>query len=222
MPLQPIEIDGDLVDRVMPRHGLQSPSAAVDYALGQLAAEPLTREQALATRGSGWAVRPGAARHAVPSAPLPPAPPPAASAIPVTLIDGTAWIEYLRATASPADRRVGELLVGDTPLATTDLVLMKVLAGAADDAHRDRLRALLARCRYLPMDAPRDFVAAADLHRRCRDAGIRVGHLPECLTAVVAIRQSATVLHASDDFDAIARCAPLRIDTAGSMPSDAG
>jgi predicted nucleic acid-binding protein len=110
---------------------------------------------------------------------------------------------------------VGELLAGDEPLGTTDLVVMKVLAGATDDAHRDRLRALLARCRYLPVDAPDDFVAAADLHRRCRDADVGIGHLPECLTAVVAIRNDATVLHAGGDFDAIAGCVPLRIDRAG-------
>jgi len=132
---------------------------------------------------------------------------------PVILVDGTAWIEYLRATGSPVDQRVGELLRGDEPIGVTDLVVMKVLAGARDDAHRDRLRRLLARCDYLPIEAPGDYERAADLHRRCRDAGVRIRHLPECVIAVVAIRHGAAVLHADADVDAIAGCAPLEIAT---------
>jgi len=56
-----IEIDDELVDRVMRSHGLESRSAAVDFALRQLVAEPLTVDEALGMRGSGWDVRPGAA-----------------------------------------------------------------------------------------------------------------------------------------------------------------
>jgi len=131
----------------------------------------------------------------------------------VILVDGTAWIEYLRATASPVDDRLAALLAADAPLAVTDLVVMKVLAGAADDAHRDRLRRLLARAHHLPVVAPDDFERAADLHRRCRDAGVAVRHLPVCLIAVVAMRHDATVLHGDPDFDAIAGCVALGIDS---------
>jgi predicted nucleic acid-binding protein len=130
----------------------------------------------------------------------------------VILVDGTAWIEYLHATGSQVDARVGELLAGNEPIGVTDLVLMKVLAGARDDAHRDRLRRLLARCARLTVDAPADYERAADLHRRCRDAGVRIRHLPECLIAVVAMRHGASVLHSDPDFDTLAGCSPLVID----------
>lgn len=131
------------------------------------------------------------------------------------LIDGTAWIEFLRATGSAVDARVGALLAAGEPIGVTDLVVLKVLAGARDDRGRDLLRRLLARCEYLPTDGPADFERAADLHRRCRDAGVRIRHVPECVIAVVAMRHDASVLHADADFDAIARCAPLAIDRAG-------
>lgn len=55
---QPFEIDDDLIVRVMRRYGFASPAAAVDHALRRLVVEPLTLEQALAMRGSGWAVKP--------------------------------------------------------------------------------------------------------------------------------------------------------------------
>lgn len=127
------------------------------------------------------------------------------------LVDATAWIEFLRATGSPADRRLTGLLETEQPLAVTDLVRLKVLAGARDDDHRDRLRGLLARCAYLPAEAPADYERAAELYRRCHAAGHPVRRLPECVTAVVAMRCGCPLLHADADFEAIARCAPLEL-----------
>jgi Arc/MetJ family transcription regulator len=50
-----IEIDDELVERVMRRYRLPSKRAAVDLALRRLADEPMSRDEALATEGSGWA-----------------------------------------------------------------------------------------------------------------------------------------------------------------------
>lgn len=49
-----IDIDDELVSKVMRRYGLASKRAAVDLALRRLAGEPLSREEALALEGSGW------------------------------------------------------------------------------------------------------------------------------------------------------------------------
>jgi Arc/MetJ family transcription regulator len=50
-----IEIDDRLIRRVMRRYGLTSKRAAVDLALRRLDLEPMTRDEALAMRGRGWA-----------------------------------------------------------------------------------------------------------------------------------------------------------------------
>jgi Arc/MetJ family transcription regulator len=50
-----IEIDDELVERVMRRYQLPSKRAAVDLALRRLAGEPMSRDEALAMEGSGWA-----------------------------------------------------------------------------------------------------------------------------------------------------------------------
>ena len=50
-----IEIDDELVERVMRRYRLPSKRAAVDLALRRLVGEPMSREEALAAEGSGWA-----------------------------------------------------------------------------------------------------------------------------------------------------------------------
>ena len=49
-----IEIDDELVRRVMRRYGLRTKRSAVEVALRRLDIEPMSREEALAMRGRGW------------------------------------------------------------------------------------------------------------------------------------------------------------------------
>ena len=49
-----IDIDEELVQRVMRRFGLASKRAAVDFALRRLLGEPMTRAEILAMQGVGW------------------------------------------------------------------------------------------------------------------------------------------------------------------------
>jgi Arc/MetJ family transcription regulator len=49
-----IEIDDNLVGRAMRLYRLRSKREAVDLALRRLVGEPMSREEILATEGSGW------------------------------------------------------------------------------------------------------------------------------------------------------------------------
>jgi len=49
-----IEIDEELIARVMRRYDLRTKRSAVDFALRRLDLVPMSREDALAMRGSGW------------------------------------------------------------------------------------------------------------------------------------------------------------------------
>jgi Arc/MetJ family transcription regulator len=49
-----IDVDDELVARVMRRYGLSTKRAAIDLALRRLDLEPMSREEALAMRGTGW------------------------------------------------------------------------------------------------------------------------------------------------------------------------
>ena len=125
------------------------------------------------------------------------------------LVDSSAWIEFQRATGSPADRRLTAAVEAGEPLATTGLILLEMLAGARDERQAQDLRRLLDRCRLLRLEEPFDHESAALLYRACRRAGTTVRRLPDCLIAAVAIRTGAILLHQDADFDAIARHAPL-------------
>lgn len=49
-----VDLDENLVRLVMRRYRLSTKRAAVDLALRRLVGEPLSREEALSLRGSGW------------------------------------------------------------------------------------------------------------------------------------------------------------------------
>lgn len=128
----------------------------------------------------------------------------------MTLIDTSAWVEYLRATESGAHRAVRRLLEADAEVQTTDVVVMEVVAGARDDDHLDQLRRLMARCQYIPVEGLGDYETAAALYLRCRRAGSTVRALTDCLIAAVALRADVAVLHSDRDFDLLARHTGLK------------
>jgi Arc/MetJ family transcription regulator len=49
-----IEIDDELIERVMSIYRLRSKREAVDFALRKLVPEPMSREEMLSVEGRGW------------------------------------------------------------------------------------------------------------------------------------------------------------------------
>ena len=136
----------------------------------------------------------------------------------MTLVDTSAWVEFLRDTGSAVCNRVDALL--ETDFATCHPVRMEVLAGARDEQHLAELRGLLALGSLLPTEAT-DYEDAAALYRACRRGGETVRKLINCLIAVAAIRASVPVLHCDADFDVLARHAALEVEPPQpSRPAD--
>lgn len=132
------------------------------------------------------------------------------------LVDSSAWVEFLRATGSPVHAQVRSLLEEGAALASTDVVVMEILAGARDRTERARLRRLLYGLEFLTVEGPADYERAAELYGACRGAGETPRRLTDCLIAAVAIRSDAELLCMDADFAAIARHTPLRLASASS------
>jgi len=130
------------------------------------------------------------------------------------LADTSAWVEYDRATGSPVDRRVAELISTDGPLAITEPVVMEVLAGARSDAREADLRRLLTRFHLLRFDSAADFDGAAHIYRRCRAVGITPRGMVDCLIAAVAWRSGAALLAHDADIDRVASVVGIEVDRA--------
>lgn len=107
--------------------------------------------------------------------------------------------------------RLRGLLKDRAPLATTEPIVMELLAGARDDKHLRLLRQLVLGGQLLPVRGLADYEEAAALYRTCRRAGLTVRRLVDCLIAVVAIDADAALLQADSDFELIAQRTPLRL-----------
>lgn len=127
----------------------------------------------------------------------------------MALIDTSAWVEYLRATGSDADR-LTEALLEDGAF-TTDVVVAEVLMGARSDRHAQELRGMLNRCHFVPARPLFDFEHAAEIYRACRRGGFTPRSLTGCLVAAVAIDRGLPLLHHDQDFVGIAAHTPLAL-----------
>lgn len=128
------------------------------------------------------------------------------------LVDTSAWIELLRASGHPAHVTLRHHLQRHSPIATTEPVIMELLAGTRTASELAKLRTRLLALPRLTVRALSDFEAAAGLYRNCRRRGATVRKLMDCLIAAVAIRENATVLHNDHDFDLLARHTQLRTE----------
>jgi hypothetical protein len=127
------------------------------------------------------------------------------------LVDTSAWVEFDRATDSPADRRLTELIADDRPIAVTEPIIMEVIAGARDEVRERDLRRLLARFHLLRFDPVVDFDAAARIYRRCRREGVTPRGMIDCMIASVALRSDAVLLACDADLERVAKVMGIRL-----------
>jgi predicted nucleic acid-binding protein len=128
------------------------------------------------------------------------------------LADTSAWVEFDRATGSPVDVRLNELVAGNGELAVTEPVICEVVAGARTGEREVALRRLLARFQLLPFDSVADFDGAVRVYRSCRQAGITPRGLLDCMIVAVALRYDTPILAHDVDMARIAEIMPLRLD----------
>lgn len=133
------------------------------------------------------------------------------------LVDTSAWVEYDRATASPVDRRLTELITTDEQVGVTEPVIMEVVAGARSDERESDLRRLLLRFDLLRFDAAVDFDAAARIYRSCRREGVTPRGMLDCMIASVAHRNGAALLALDADLTRVADVVGIEIDKASRL-----
>ncbi|WP_448638424.1 type II toxin-antitoxin system VapC family toxin [Geodermatophilus sp. URMC 63] len=125
------------------------------------------------------------------------------------LVDSSVWITSLRGVeGEETDLLHG--LVADGAAATTDVVLLEVLAGTTDEERAGRLARFLAGAELLRQESPVDAETAAALYRACRRAGETPRSPNDCVVAAVAVRHGVGVPHRDRGFAVLARDTGLR------------
>ena len=126
----------------------------------------------------------------------------------MSLIDTSAWVEFLRDTGSLVCLQVEQLLEADAVVC--EPVVMEILSGARDETQLADLRRLMARCTTLRTESV-DYEVAAALFRQCRRNGKTPRKMIDCLIAAVAIRNDVALLHLDQDFVVLAENSALRL-----------
>lgn len=129
----------------------------------------------------------------------------------ITLVDTSAWVEFLRRTGSEVNMRVRAMIEGDEEMATTDVVIMELLCGARASDHKSRIWGLVNRCVMLPTRPLYDYEIAAELYTRCRSDGFSPANTNDLVIAAVAIGKKVPLLAAEKHFDLIAAVSSLRL-----------
>lgn len=129
------------------------------------------------------------------------------------LVDTSVWVEYLRATGSPAHLEL-QALLRDRPedVVMTEPVGMELLSAPTDPVVAGQLERLVDGLPLVRVHADLDFRAAAAAARAARIRGRTVRSLLDCLIAVVAVRADVELWHRDRDFLVLADClAGLRL-----------
>lgn len=121
---------------------------------------------------------------------------------------------FRRRRPGPEERRLQlvfeELMASDAPLGLPGIVMQEVLSGI--QSHRqfsDLTAKLLAAFTVLP-EGIREHVEAARVKNVCLGKGLNVSGI-DCLIAACAITGKHELFAVDEDFEAIAKHAPLRL-----------
>ncbi len=125
------------------------------------------------------------------------------------LVDTSVWIEFLRGTSNAATAFVREH-IGDS-VATSEPIMLEVLAGARAGEHTTRLERMLLSQQWLPVDPGLDYRAAVDIYQATRATGQQPRALQDCLIAAIALRNNVALAHRDRDYSAIAAATALEV-----------
>ena len=127
----------------------------------------------------------------------------------MTLIDTSAWIEYLRQTNSREDLLLQGLLQKKQPILVPAVVYQEVVQGARNPKDFATLAQLLDNFADLQhIDLRRTHSAAASIYARCTWGGFQPRSSNDCLIAAIAIEAEVPLLARDRDFAHIAHIEP--------------
>lgn len=124
-----------------------------------------------------------------------------------TFVDTSVWVEFLRGTDGPATSFVRDHIGID--LATSEPILMELLAGAATGRQTERAERLLLGQHWLRVEPALDYRGAVQVFQAARATGHQPRSLQDCLVSAVALRCQVAVAHRDADYERIAAATGL-------------
>lgn len=116
------------------------------------------------------------------------------------LVDSSVWIDYFRGTATPQAEKL-DLLLGNEPIATGDLILTEVLQGFVSDRDFNQAKKLMASLVIVDLAGQTMAIQAAKNFRVLRALGITVRKTIDTVIATRCIESGLPLLFSDRDFD---------------------
>jgi predicted nucleic acid-binding protein len=126
------------------------------------------------------------------------------------LVDTSVWIDYLNGYASPQAECLAEAIAENTPIILCGVVLTEILLGlpTAEASHLETLLEAFVLC---PEFDRNDYCTAAHIYRTCRNKGITIRSVIDCLIAQACLKNGYPLLARDRDFVHIAQHFPLQL-----------
>lgn len=116
------------------------------------------------------------------------------------LVDSSVWIDYFRGTPTPEAEKL-DLLLGNEPIATGDLILTEVLQGFVSDRDFNQVKKLLTSLLIVDLAGQDMAIQAAKNFRVLRALGITVRRTIDTVIATRCIESGLSLLYSDRDFD---------------------
>lgn len=116
------------------------------------------------------------------------------------LVDSSVWIDYFRGTATPQAEKL-DLLLGNEPIATGDLILTEVLQGFVSDRDFNQAKKLMASLVIVDLAGQAMAIQAAKNFRVLRALGITVRKTIDTVIATRCIESGLPLLFSDRGFD---------------------
>lgn len=116
------------------------------------------------------------------------------------LVDSSVWIDYFRGTTTPQADKLDSLL-GNTPIATGDLILTEVLQGFISDRGFNQARRLMTSLVVVDLVGQTTTIQAARNFRVLRSLGITMRKTIDTVIATRCIESGLSLLYSDRDFD---------------------
>ena len=115
------------------------------------------------------------------------------------VVDSSVWIDFFNGVSTPEVDRLDALL-GETPLAIGDLILVEVLQGFRNERDVATARQLFRSLALLPLLEGSNPWKAADNYRQLRRKGITVRKTIDGIIATACIEANLPLLFCDRDF----------------------
>lgn len=115
------------------------------------------------------------------------------------VVDSSVWIDFFTGLSTPEVECLDGLL-GETPLAIGDVILMEVLQGFRHERDMAKARQLFRSLTLLPLLAGSNAWKAAENDRQLRSKGITVRKTIDGIIATACIEANLPLLFSDRDF----------------------